>query len=348
SHPPGEEPWYARRDVETPPAASVEDEPEETPDEPPSSTRYDAFRIAVTGGTLFRFMETPVQVYESQRGGMPADPATALLTETRRYQSGGIGHFELGARAELFPGAFDDQPFPYLGAVVSFSHSLGVRSNGIDRNTGQPVSVPTNQLDFYVGLRGRYRFGEARSAPQLRLDAGWGMFDFDLGTDELQLVQLDTIVPPMRHGYVHLSGGLAFGVVPGYFSLGLDVGYRLGTNIGGVTRNVWGIDTGPSNGFVMGVEAKVEVPEAPGLFFELYLSYFQFTTDFAGQVGCAVPEGCPSTSTPWNDDSLWELWPVAAPGPDGEPDLNAVVGGPTGPVHDNYFRMQLRVGYAFR
>jgi hypothetical protein len=344
--PAGQEPWYARRDA--PPAAPAEPEPEEP--EPPrdASTRYDSVRIAVMGGSLFRYLETPVQVYAAQRGRTPADPASALLTETRRYQSSGIGHFELGARAELYPGAFDEQPFPYLGAVVSFSHSLGLQSNGTDRNTGAPLAVPTSQLELYVGARARYRFGPARSEPEIHLDAGWGTFQFDLAEAELQLVQPDAVIPPMQHGYVHLSGGLSVGVVPQYLSLGFDVGYRIGTNLGAGTRNVWGTETGPSNGFVMGIEAKLEVPEAPGLFFELVLSYFQLTTDFRGQVGCARAGACAEYVDPWEDGRLWEVWPVEPPAPGTPADLNAVVGGPTDPVHDNYVRAQLRVGYAFR
>lgn len=358
SLPDGEVPWYARRSGSSqgPHESEYEgpngngdaegDGNERAPSDP--STRYDALRLAVTGGTLFRFMETPVQVYESLRGLNPPDPASAWLTEMRSYQSGGIGHFELGARAELYPGAFEDQPFPYLGLVLALSHSLGVSSTGTNRSTGEAVSVPTEQFELYVGARGRYRFGPARSEPEIRVDAGYGALQFNLGTDELQLIEPSTIIPPMQYGHVHLSGGIGIGVVPEYLSLGLDVGYRIGTNIGGATRNVWGRDTGPANGFVMGIEAKLEVPEAPGLFFELHVSYFQFTTAFRGQAGCARQDDCAAGVNPWNDTGLWEPWPVVPPPPGRPVDLNAVVGGPTGPVHDNYFRTQLRVGYAFR
>lgn len=339
-----ETPWYARRDA-------IEERPPEPEPEPPRdpSTRYDAVRIAIFGGTLFRSLDSTVQVYASRRRMEPLDPAGTFLEEQRRYQSGGIGHFELGGQLELYPGAFGDQPFPYLGVVVSFSHSIGVVSNGIDRDTGQPLAVSTDQLDLSVGARARYRFGPHRREPELHLDAGWGVFHFELDLDALQRIEPDTVVPPMQHGYLQLGGGLSYGVVPTYLTLGLQFAYRIGTHLGGDTRNVWGTETVPSNGLLAGLEIKTEIPElAQGFFLALRLQYFQFTTAFRGQVGCARADECAGYMDPWNDTRQWEIWPVRPP-PEGErPQLDDVVGGPRGDVNDNYIRAQLAIGFGFQ
>jgi hypothetical protein len=341
--PEAETPWYARGGpVEEPEVV------EEPPARPPS-TRYDALRIEVVGGTLFRWLDTTVQVYASQRQMAPLDPTSTFLDEARRYQSGGIGHFELGGRLELYPGAFGEQPFPYLGLVVAFTHSIGVVSNGVDRSTGDTLPVPTNQLDLFVGARGRYRFGADRREPEVHLEAGWGLFHFDLGLDALQRLEPDTVIPPMQHGYVQLGGGLRYGIVPTYFTVGVDFAYRIGTHVGGDTRNVWGIDTGPSNGLIAGLELKTEIPEvAQGFYLALRVQYFHFVTAFRGQVGCARAEECAGYMDPWSDTRLWEVWPVAPPPPGTRPPENApVVGGPTSDVTDNYVRAQLAVGFAF-
>jgi len=349
----GEVPWWERNRAEgldVGPDPDLDDEPDERDDGPPPdvSTRYDAMRIMVLGGTLYRSMETMVSVYASQRGVSAASPESEFLDEVRRYQSGGIGHFELGGRLELYPGSFDEeQSFPYLGIVLELTHSIGVQSNGFDRLTAAPVTVPTDQLEVYAGLRLRYRFGPARREPEFHLDAGWGTFNFNLGLDQLQQIELDTIIPPMQHGYVQAAIGIEYGVVPTYLTLGLEVGGRIGTNIGGDTRNVWGTTTAPSNGVLVGAHLRVEIPDlVQGAFFAINVRYFLFSTDFQGQVGCAVAAECAGFMPPWADDRLWEVWPVEPPG-GGMADLDAVVGGPSSPVSDNYVRLQLAIGYAF-
>lgn len=350
--PAGETPWYSGdgEDAETPWEADTE-----TPTDsasPSASQRYDAIEVALTGGTLYRWMDTPVQVYASQRGAVPAGmmPSSAFIEETRSYRGPGIGHFELGGRLAFYPGAFGDQPFPYLGAIVSFSHSIASPAVGPHRDDGSPVAIPTNQLDFFVGARGRYRFGDDRREPEIHLDVGWGTFSFDLGTDALKELDPRYVIPPMEHGYVQLGAGISYGIVPTYLTASVDFAYRIGTNIGVGTRNVWGIETAPSNGMLVGLELKSEIPEiVQGAFIALRVEYFQFTTAFRGQVGCAAAGGCASTP-PWEDQQLWEVWPVTPP-PPGQPgdyNIDSVVGGPTGDVNDNYVRMQLSVGYAFR
>ncbi|MGE0784439.1 MAG: hypothetical protein AB7S26_02035 [Sandaracinaceae bacterium] len=343
----GDAPWWQRRQGQA--SSDDPDEPDERDEASapptPRDTRYDAFRISLGGGLLYRSMSATVRVYASQRGLNPANPETETVDEQRGYQSGDIGHFEGTARAEIYPGAFDGaQSFPYLGALVSFSHSAFVRSNGNDRSTGDEVAIGTEQLELLAAARFRYRFGPARREPELHLDAGWGMFAFNLSTIDLQVIEAPSVVPPMEHGYVHLAAGLNYGVAPPYLTLGIEVFGRIGTNIGVDTRNVWGTMTAPSNGFGFEAEAKVDIAE--GVFVQLVAQYFMFSTQFRGQVGCASASDCTGYMDPWSDTRLWEVWPVSPP-MGGEPDLNAVVGGPLTPVLDNYFRLRLELGWAF-
>ena len=175
----------------------------------------------------------------------------------------------------------------------------------------------------------------------MMIDAGWGMFQFNLGTTELQRLQPNTVVPPMEHGYVHLGAGIRFPIVPGYLSALLEGAGRIGTSIGAQTRNVWGVSSEPSNGFVTALELRVSIPEIdPGVFVAVRGQYFQLITAFAGQVTCALADGCFDGFEPWEDDQPWELWPE-------EPGSDNVIGGPADPVTDHYFRLQLQVGYAY-
>lgn len=335
--PDGEVPWWQREDAEAPP---TEDEPVEEEAPPsPASTRYDALRVSLLGGTLFRTMSTTVTVYAYHRGLAMADPTSELHPETRQYQSGGIGHFELGASIEVYPGAFDEaQTFPYLGLLLSYTNSAFVTTTGADRVTGERVAIGTNQNELFAGLRLRYRLGEARREPEVHLDAGWGMFNFDFDLGALQDIYQDTIIPPMQHGYLQIAAGINYGVVPTYLTLGVELGGRIGTNIGAATRNVWGIQTAPSNGFLFGANLRVEIPEiVQGAFAGLNVQYMMFETAFRGQSGCATV--CSSGVGRWEDLSDWEPWP--------ETMADGVYGGPSGPVTDNYVRLQLAVGFAY-
>ncbi|MBZ0115583.1 MAG: hypothetical protein K8H88_01220, partial [Sandaracinaceae bacterium] len=335
-------PWYAQQDDEEP------DEPDQPP--PPSgpSERYDAIRVALAGGTLFRWMHTIASVYAVQRGMSPAMPSSELLDEDRRYQSGGIGHFEPGILFELYPGAIPDpQVFPYLGLVFSFTHSAFVQTSGNPprASPGDPIPIPTDQLELYVGLRGRYRFGQARRDPEVFLDLGYGLFEFLLGTDALQLIERSTIIPTYSTSYVQIGGGARYGIIPTYLTVGVDLAARIGTTIGADTRNIWGVETGAPFGFAFGVEARSEIPEiVRGFFVALRLSYFMFTTTYRGQVGCAEPGGCGGMINPWEDTRLWEIWPVD---PSTPTQLDNVVGGVRDAVNDNYFRIQLQVGWQY-
>jgi len=359
---PGETPWYQRREVEEPPPIEEPEEPE-TPRAP--SSRYEAFRIGLGGGTLFRTMATRVRVYGAQHGrvdcrsdpcrdtatGEVVDPSATFFDQNRSYQSGGIGHFEPGVQAELYPGAFGDQAFPWLGLAFGFSHSLGLKTNGfLEADPAVGVEVPTSQLDLFVGARFRHLLGEGASAPMLRLTAGYDLFTFDLGATELQTVERDTIIPPMEHGSLVLGAGLELVAYPEWVFVTLDVAGRVGVSQGVNTRNVWGTDTGPSNGFSSALELRVEIPDVvPGaIFFAANVQYFFFATDFRGQVGCAPGTDCSTYMDPWTDNRLWEVWPVNPPAPGGTPDLDDVVGGPMETVFDHYVRLQIQVGYVFR
>jgi hypothetical protein len=112
--------------------------------------------------------------------------------------------------------------------------------------------------------------------------------------------------------------------------------------LGVQTRNVWGIETSPANGFLFGVELRHDaVWLARGAFVALRLDYFQYIAQFRGQVGCY--DVCEPVANPWEDPSLWEVWPVADP-----TDPNSrVTGGAQDPITDHNVRWGLYLGYAF-
>lgn len=342
---PGEEPWYQRREVDDEVPGAEEEE--ETP-AAPRSGRYDSFRLSLSGGSVWRSMQTVASVYAIRRGEPAPDPATTLYDEGRGYTSSGIGHAELGVEAELYPGALGDQVFPWLGLLVSFRHSVFLTSYGCRRSAAEcagdgRVQIGTDQLDVQAGLRGRYRFGEARGDFQIMIEILWGMSTFTLDTSALQEIDYDSIIPPMEYQYLGLGGGFEFAAVPDALVLAAHVDYRPGLSIGAKSREVWGIDTGPASGFLIGAEIRHEATWlAEGAFAALRLEYFQFVTDFRGQVGCATPGGCPDLppDQQYMDDNLWEPWPV-----DGSGD---VVGGIGSGVADHYVRWGLYLGYAFR
>lgn len=344
--PDGETPWYAGGADEE--RAAEADEEEEPPPPVDSSTRYDSFRISLSGGSLWRSMQTTAEVYAARRGMAPADPATALVEEPRGYTSSGIGHAELGVESEFFPGALGDQPFPYLGLLISFRHSAFLTSAGCRRTSADclgdgRISVGTDQLDLQVGARFRYRVGPSRRDVQIFGEVLYGLSTFTFDLEAMQELDFQAIVPPMEYQWVALGLGLDYGIVPDALFLQVRGGYRIGAGIGTQTRNVWGVESTAGGGFNLGIELKHEANWlVEGIFVSLRFEYFAFFTTFRGQVGCAVPGGCPDIgATPWTDDHLWELWPVRAGSTD-------VEGGIHDGVNDNYFRWGLYVGYAFR
>lgn len=307
--------------------------------------RYDAVVVSLGAGFQYRWLRTSAEVYAAQRGATPSDPARELLSEARTYQSAGIGHPEAMLRFALFPGALGDQPFPYLGLVAHISHSLALETGGFNSTSGERVSVSSDQYEYYVGARARYRFGSKRREPQVRLDIGYGGFHFDLDLDALRTLRRQDLIPKLRYGYVSLGAGVRYGLIPRYLFVSAEFEYRVGTSIGKAARDMWGTATGPGSAFLGGLSVRLELPEVvEGAFIALSAQFFQFSTDFRGQVACATPGGCDAAVAPWEDRRLWEPWPVDPAQPQ---NLDAVVGGVMDAVRDNYLRFQLSVGYAF-
>lgn len=331
--------WYEsgyHEDAETP----VDDE-DPTPDPEPTGTdRYDTGRIMLSGGTLWRSFGTIVDVYAGQHGG--SDPS-AVVQQERVYSSAGIGHFELGGEGEIYPGAFGDQPFPYLGLIASFRNSVGLSSTAPSNDPVQgDVDLPTNQMDLRVGLRGRYRFGPRRGDFLLFADVGFVMSTFTFGVDELSQIQRASILPPMEYQSIEIGIGFDVAIVRDALSISAYGRGRIGAGLGVETRNVWGIETSPANGFLFGVELRHDATWlARGAFAAVRLDYFQYITQFRGQVGCY--DVCEPVANPWEDRSLWEVWPVADP-----TDPNSrITGGAQDPVTDHNVRWGLYLGYAF-
>lgn len=334
----GETPWYAGgADAETP------EEDEAEPEEPSDVERYDSFRIAASGGTLFRSLSASAEVYRARRDPGVTDAST--IEERRGYQSGGIGHFELGLEAELYPGALGDQPFPFLGILASFRNSVGLGTNACRYGivACERIPVGTNQTDVQAGVRGRYRFGPSRRDFEGMIEVLYGYSSFTFDTDDLQNIDRNAIIPPMEYQYVSLGAGFRYGIVPDFLNVALRVDYRAGFAIGADARSVWGLDTGGPSGVDLALDIIHEATWlVPGIYLSLRFEYFLMVTTFRGQVGCADPAtGCGVTDSPWLDEGLWEIWPIGA-------DINDVVGGIHDPVNDHYFRWGLYIGYAFR
>lgn len=333
----GQPQWYQEgyhEDVESP----IE-EPEPEP-EPTDTERYDTGRVMLSIGTLWRSFGTIVDVYSGQHGG--PDPS-AIAQQERSYVSAGIGHLELGGEGEIYPGAFGDQPFPYIGLIASFRNSAALSSTApsSDPVTGD-VDLPTNQMDLRVGLRGRYRVGSRRGDFMIFVDVGFVMSSFTFGLDELAQIQRASILPPMEYQSIEIGAGFDVALVRDALSLQIYGRGRIGAGIGVQTRNVWGIETSPANGYLFGTEIRHDATWlARGAFAAVRLEYFGYITQFRGQVGCY--DVCNPVANPWEDTSLWEVWPVADP-----TDPNSrVVGGAQDPVTDHNVRWGLYLGYAF-
>lgn len=321
-----------------------DDEGEDEEEPPPSDTdRYDTGRFMLSGGTLWRSLATTVDVYAGQHDAGSATPE-AIVQQDRRYYSAGIGHAELGGEADIFPGAFGDQGFPYLGFLVAFRNSAFLSTTAPVDGTDETISLPTNQFELRVGVRGRYRVGPRRGDMMLFADAGYSLSSFTFGTDELAQVARAFIVPPMDYHSIELGLGFDVAIIRDALSIALYGRGRIGVAIGGMARNVWGSDASPANGFTAGLELRHDATWiARGAFASVRFEYTQYITRFRGQPSCFMPTdtspSCDSSSEPWNDRSLWELWPVNNEG--------RVVGGPQDPVPDHYFRWGIYAGYAF-
>jgi hypothetical protein len=348
--PPGEEPWYLRRHLDDERLPDDEDggnNNDEQGEPADAERRHDAFRISVSAGSVWRSLRALAIVYAARRGQPTADPSFDTVEETRSYTSSGIGHAELGIEAEIYPGALGDQGFPWLGLLVSFRHSVGLTSFGCRRSAMEcagagRVQIGTDQMDLEAGARARYRFGERRGDFELHVEALWGLSTFSFDTRALQEIDFDSIIPPMEYQYLHIGGGFSVGHLD-WIVLDVRAAYRPGLALGAKAREVWGTETGPASGYLLGLELRHGARWiAEGLFLALRVEYFQFQTVFRGQVGCAEPDSCPPVPPDelYRDPNLWEPWPVDRSG--------QVVGGLPDPVTDHYVRWGIYLGYAFR
>lgn len=334
----GETPWYDGAEREESAEALAD------PELPSAIERHDSFRVSLSGGSMYRDFTTMAEVYRAQREAGVVNAST--IDEARGYQG---SHAELGIEAEFYPGALGDQPFPYLGLVVSFRNSAGLSSSACPymmpcASSADRLPIATNQTDVQAGARGRYRFGPSRRDFELMAEVLYGYSSFTLDTDTLQEIDRNAVIPPMEYQYVSIGAGFRYGIVPDFLTIALRADYRAGISVGAAARTVWGLDTGAADGFLFGLDLIHEATWLfEGVFVDLRLEYFQMMTTFRGQVGCANPAaGCEVTGEPWLDGGLWELWPV-----DGT-DIEDVVGGIHDPVADHYVRWGLYVGYAFR
>ncbi len=339
--PPGETPWYQRGSSEEPGSELQELEADEPAPESPG--RWTGLRLGLLTGTLRRSMSARAFADPTFRTPFaPGDP----VPETRRYDSAGIGHFELGLRAELFPGALLHEPVvPWLGLLVQYRHSVGLSSEGPSCLPAQEpagaegrcppldtVPVETSQQEVTLGLRADANLGDDRRGPWITAEAGWGRFSFDLDTRDLALLDRTFIVPPLRYDYVHLGVGARYGVHE-LVQLGARVAYRLGLGVGSDARHIWGEETSAAGGFQAGMDLVLYMPYlTDGLFATLSFEFFRFTTKFRGQTRCRTP-GPDGLCDPYE---LWEPWPEAG---------GVITGGIPDPVKDNYIRLGLTVGY---
>lgn len=337
----GEPQWYQEGyhdDAETP----LDDERpgQEGAEAPSRQGRYDVGRIMASGGTMWRSFSTIVDAYGGHHGA--TDPLS-IVHQERSYTSPGIGHFELGIEGEFYPGALDDQPFPYLGIVAAFRHSLGIVSiaEAEDPALGD-VTLGTDQMDVRAGLRGRYRFGSNPGDFMLFADLGFALSTFTFDLEALSQVRLASVIPPMEYYSIEVGLGFDVGLVPDALSLSAYGRARIGVALGVQARNVWGIDTKPANGVLVGLELRHDaVWITRGLFAALRFEYFQYITQFSGQAGCYGP--CSEGTQPYLDRSPWEVWPSRDPNAPNED----VTGGARDPVSDHNVRWGLYLGYAF-
>jgi hypothetical protein len=326
-------------DEEELPGDDEEEEEEEESEPVDPGSRFDFFTFELLGGFLHRSMTANARVINNGRD--PMGPAE--LDEVRTYTSSGIGGGEVGFRLGFFPGAIPaDQPVPWFGAILELRHSAGLTSRGCPQtgpcNSDQDrIDVGTEQFEFYIGAQGRFRFGDKRGAPMIWANVGYGIFGFLLDTEALMQLERPSVIPPIQYSYVHLGGGISYAFVPVYFKTGLRLAYRAGLDVGSDARDIWGLETGGSTGFQLGIDLTTEMPYiAEGVFLGLTFEYFVFSTAWRGQTRCVDPDsGCAPTDP-------WEPWPSDPADPD------AVTGGIADAVNDNYIRLLLSIGYAFR
>jgi len=332
---PNANPWYASGEE----PESTETEVDEEEAEPGDRPRHDGVRVGVTIGTLKRSMSTPVTVDPSLR---PGAPAGVPVPEVREYNSGGLGHMEIGVTADLFPGALLEDPVAeWLGLTFSFRNSVLLETNGptcdpaLEPIDGMPdrcpagggsVPVDSLQREWYVGAKVEHAIGSGiAGGPWILVDLGYGNFRFDLDVDDLALLDRPTIVAPMEYSYLHVGGGVRFGLHE-MVLLGARFGYRQGFDIGDDAQAIWGAGTDGFRGWQVGADLVHNMLWASErIYATLSVEYFRFRTEFSGPTACYVVDAeglC-------NNGSLWE--PVTF----------------QEAVDDDYLRLSLTLGYRY-
>jgi len=328
---PNAQPWYQTGE-------ELEAEAEEEVEEPSTRPRHDGIRVGLLIGALSRSMNTPVTVDSTLRPGAPEGP----VPEVREYQSGGLGHMEIGVTADLFPGAFLEEPVAeWLGVSFSFRNSVLLETSGpacdpafepIDGMPGRcpagggTVPIDSLQREYYIGGKVDYGIGSgAAGGPWIQVDLGYGRFLFDLDVDDLALLDRPTIIAPMDYSYLHVGGGVKLGLHD-MVLLGARFAYRQGFGIGDAGKQLWGVGTSGFRGWQVGADLIHHMDWASErVYATLSVEYFRFRTEFSGPPACYVVDGeglC-------NNGSLWE--PVTF----------------QEAVNDNYLRLGLTLGYHY-
>ena len=325
-------PWYQQEGNDGDEEERPDDDDDDDEDAAVGANRYSAFRIGLGAGTVWRSMSTEVIPLYGATGSETEGPA-----EARSYLSAGLGHGELAIDAEVFPGAFGGQPFPYIGLAFSYRASVGLQSTGLPPDTCRlpsgelcpDVVVNSSQSEFYLGARGRYAFGGPAHGPALDFDLGYGYFGFSLDLVALEKLDPASVIPPVGYSYLNLGVGISYPAVPTYLTLGARFAYRAGLGVSAEQKQVWGTQTGGAGGFLLGLDLKSMMPYVfEGLYVAFAFQYFSFSTTFEGDTACTTA-AC-SAWTPGMAGTAWQ--PIRVPDS----------------VGDSYVRLALSFGYEFR
>lgn len=309
---------------------------EREPEEPLDYLRSDALRLELLFSTLRRSLRANTLVDAGLRGGASG----MLLDETHRFESSGLGHLELGLNLEFYPGLLlDDQDrWGFFGFYLEYRTSvlLSTTMRACSDNPACPtgrISIDSRTSDLNMGIRLRHRFGHYRHSPVIFGDIGYGIFHYYFDPTGLAVAEPRDILPPMRYRHLHIGAGIEVGLVPIYLFFVGRFQYRLGTQVGQDALDIWGLETTKTGGFRVHFELRTEMPYiTPGMYAGISFEFFRWSTTFRGQTQ--------RDATLEPDRGLWEPWVTDSSG--------RVTGGIPDPVADNYFRLGLTVGYAFR
>ena len=115
--------------------------------------------------------------------------------------------------------------------------------------------------------------------------------------------------------------------------IGARFAYRPTFDVGDDARRIWGVQTTGARGFVVGGDLIHPMKWAhEDVYAMLSVEYFRFSTRFRGPTACREPD----SMNLCDPSELWEPW-YEDNGP-----------GFTESLHDNYLRLGLTIGYAYR